>query len=303
MKFAVIGGDMRNVYLALLLRREGFEVSNFALDAAPDNTLDSCAISAEKAAHGAACAVLPLPVSNERGRLNAPLSAFSYDTEDILKSLPPGIVICAGKPDDRIRAAADNLGINIVDYFSREELVALNALATAEGTISLLLKNSPITIWDSRVLIIGFGRIGRMLAERLRALGAHVSVSARNAGDMAYIRTLGCAALETGSLGPELRNFDTVINTVPARVLGREQLGCIDQNTLVIDLASRPGGLDFEAAKDLNINVMWALGLPAETAPATAGKIIMETVLNIMREKGGDNCCPELQHLHGSWDV
>ena len=285
MNFAVIGGDMRSVYLSSFLKRAGFKVSCFALDDAPGGKIDSCAPSAKKAVLGADCVILPLPVVNMRGKLNAPLSAFSYEIEDILRSIPQNVLVCAGKPDGRVRDLADDLKLSFVDYFSREELVALNALLTAEGAISIVLRESPITIWDSEVLIIGFGRIGRMLAERMRALGAKVTVSGKDAGDMAYIRAMGCFALETRALACELKGFDTVINTVPSRILGREQLKHIDPQSLCIDLASKPGGIDLEAAKDLNINVMWVLGLPAETAPITAGKIIMETVLNIMQEK------------------
>ncbi|MEG2009940.1 MAG: dipicolinate synthase subunit DpsA [Oscillospiraceae bacterium] len=284
MKFAVIGGDMRIVAMACQLRREGHEVACFALDKADPEALKCCAISAEKAAENTDCVIFPLPVLNSQGLLNAPLSNFSYSAEEILRALPQTAIVCAGKLNEKLIKIAEERGLTFVDYFEREELVALNALATAEGALSLLLRNSKITVWDSRVLVIGFGRIGRMLASRLRALGAHVTVSARNAGDMAYIRAMGCAALDTRTLGAELRGFDTIINTVPARVLGERQLENVAAEALCIDLASRPGGIDMEAASRLNINAMWALGLPAETAPVTAGKIIKETVQNIMRE-------------------
>lgn len=288
MKFSVIGGDMRIVRLAAMLEDEGHEVRCFALDEAPADLIKSCAISACACSQGADCVILPLPVLDMKGSLNAPLSAFRHDAEEILRCLPKTAVICGGMPGDKLARLMKELGLDFVDYYTREELVALNALATVEGTLSVLLENSPITIWDSRILVIGYGRIGKMMASSLRALGAHVSVSARKEGDKAYIRASGCEALDTRTLGAELRRFDTIINTVPARVLGCEQLKMMKKDVLCIDLASRPGGFDFEAAKKLDINVIWALGLPAETAPVTAGKIIKETVLNIMREKRGE---------------
>lgn len=288
MKFAVIGGDMRIVRLASMLESEGHEICCFALDEAPADLIKSCALAVCASAQDADCVILPLPVLDMRGALNAPLSAFKHNAEEILQALPKTAVICGGMPGEKLSKISKELGLDFVDYFLREELVALNALATAEGTLTVLLENSPITIWDSRILVIGYGRIGKMLSTRLLALGAHVAVSARNAGDMAYIRASGCEALDTRTLGAQLGRFDTVINTVPARVMGREQLKLLKKDVLCIDLASRPGGFDFEAAKELDINTLWALGLPAETAPITAGKIIKETIMNIMREKRGE---------------
>lgn len=285
MIFAVMGGDMRMVSLARQLVMDGHEVRCFALEEAPEGALCSCAISAAAAAAGADCVILPLPMQDSRENLNAPMSAAPRPMAQLLKSIPAGALVCGGMPSESTRAAALAYGLVLRDYFAREELVVLNALATAEGALSLLLRNSPITVWESSVLVIGFGRIGRMLAERLRALGAEVTVSARKPSDFANIRAIGCRALDTRTLGGELAGFDTVINTVPAPVLGEARLRRLKSGVLCIDLASRPGGIDMQAAKDMGINVLWALGLPAETAPATAGSIIGETVFNIMAER------------------
>lgn len=286
MKFLIAGGDLRFAWLAALLRREGHEVCCFALDGAPPELTGSCAL-APGAMDDADCIVLPLPVLGAGGGLNAPMSAFSYDIEMIFAALPKTALVCGGLANDRVLRVAREQGLELVDYYQREELVALNALATAEGALDLILHTSPMTVWDSRVLVVGYGRIGKLLAPRLRALGAHVTVSARNDGDKAYIRANGFDALDTRSLGAELAAFDTIVNTVPARIFGRARLAQIRPDALCLDLASRPGGFDFEAAKTLDRNVVWALGLPAETAPETAGRIIGETVINILREKRG----------------
>ncbi len=285
MKFACCGGDMRIVSLASMLENAGHEVCCFALENAPTDKIKSCSLCPASASAQADCVILPLPVENARGGLNAPLSAFPRSAEEILRALPPKTLVCAGKPGEKLLALSRELGLDMVDYFEREELVALNALATAEGAISVLLQNSPITLWDSNILIIGYGRIGKMLAERLRALGAHVSVSARKSGDIAYIRAMGCKALDTRRLGGKLSQFDTVVNTVPSLILTKELLLQLRPGILLLDLASRPGGIDFEAAARQGLNTIWALGLPAETAPVTAGRIIMETVLNIIEER------------------
>ena len=284
MKFLIAGGDLRFAWLAALLRREGHEVCCFALDEAPAELTGSCALG-PGAMDNADCVVLPLPVLGPGGGLNAPLSAFSYDIETIFAALPKTALVCGGLANERVLRSAREQGLELTDYYQREELVALNALATAEGALDVILRASPLTIWDSRVLIAGYGRIGKLLATRLRALGAHVAVSARNEGDKATARANGFDALDTRTLGKNLADFDTIVNTVPARIFGRERLEQLRPGVLCLDLASRPGGFDLEAAKTLDRNVIWALGLPAETAPETAGRIVGETVLNILREK------------------
>lgn len=288
MKFSFIGGDMRTVSLASSLQKEGHEVAFFALENAPPFDGMSSSLYLESCVDAADCVVLPLPVATAQGKIRAPLSKRSLDVASALQAIPKNAVVCGGKPDPFTLELATQMGLDFVDYFAREELVALNALVTAEGALSIILRSSPLTIWESNVLVVGYGRIGKMLAERLRALGAHVTVSARKPGDMAYIRASGCRAVDTRTLGRELGRFDTVINTVPAPVLGRERLMCMKKDVLCLDLASIPGGVDFEAAKNLDINVIWALGLPAETAPETAGRIIKETLINIMVEKRGE---------------
>ena len=290
MKLSFVGGDMRIVSLASGFHRDGHEVCSFALENAPPFDGLSCSLSLEACVAGADCIVLPLPLTNLHGGLNAPLSSRNISPMELLEALPRSAVICAGKPDGEITARALELGLDFVDYYAREELVALNALATAEGALSIMLQSSPRTIWESRVLIIGFGRIGKMLAERLRALGALVSISARKAGDRAYIRTISCSSLDIGETDIELEEFDFVINTVPAPILNRARLEQLSPNALCIDLASRPGGVDFEAAHELGLRAIWALGLPAETAPETSGEIIRETLMNILHEKRGNIC-------------
>lgn len=289
MKFTVIGGDERLARLVPMLENEGHEVTSFALDNAPECTVRSCSLTAQAAAANTDCVILPLPVSRIPGKLNAPLSNFTHDYDEILSSIPIGTLVCAGAAKEDVKEICKNYGLVLKDYFSREELVILNALATAEGAIDLILQNSPITIWDSNILIIGCGRIGKMLAERLRAMGSHVTISSRKYADMAYTRTIGCNPLDTRTLGKELSDFNTIINTVPSTVLNREQLEYVSDKALIIDLASRPGGVDFEAAKELHKKVIWALGLPAKIAPETAGKIIMDTVLNIIDDIKAEN--------------
>ena len=104
------------------------------------------------------------------------------------------------------------------------------------------MEELPITIHGARALVIGYGRVGRMTAQRFQALGARVSVAARKYADLAWAESQGLGVEQTGRLLGWLCSYDLVINTVPARVLGEAELGDLKPGCLVIDLASKPGG-------------------------------------------------------------
>jgi len=284
MRFAVIGGDMRIASLARSLYRHGDAVRCFALERAglPPEILSP---GLGEAVRGADCVILPLPVTGGRGLLNAPLSDAEHPMDAVLAAIPPETVVCAGRVDGETERASRARGIELVDYFQREELAVCNAVATAEGAVGLIIQDTATTLWRSRILVIGFGRVGRLTADRLRALGAELWCSARKCGDRAWIEALGMHPLDTRALSGELRRFDVVVNTVPAPVLTESLLRELRPETLCIDLASRPGGIDFAAAGTLGLRAVWALSLPGETAPVSAGDMILDTVRNIMKER------------------
>ena len=159
-----------------------------------------------------------------------------------------------------------------------------NALPTAEGAIQIAMEELPITLHDARVLVVGFGRLGRTLAPRLRSLGARVWVSARRYEQRAAAECMGLGSEGVDGLSDWLCSYDIVFNTVPAPVLGVEELAALKERALVIDLASRPGGVDMDAAAALGVRVIWALSLPGKVAPVTSGRYIKDTVYHIMEE-------------------
>lgn len=128
--------------------------------------------------------------------------------------------------------------------------------------------------------------MGRAVARRLELLGGHVTVAARNGEQRANARCAGHHAAPLTALAEILPAFDTVINTIPAMVLPRALLQRLPPESLVIDLASRPGGTDFAAAAELGIRAEHALALPGKCAPRTAGTLIAQAVLSLLEERG-----------------
>ena len=161
-----------------------------------------------------------------------------------------------------------------------------NAVPTAEGAIQIAMEELPITLHEARVLVVGFGRVGRALAPRLQALGARVTVAARRYEQRSLAQSMGLGTERADRLPDWLCGYDLVVNTAPARVLGVEELSALKEGALVIDLASKPGGVDMAGAAALGVRVVWALSLPGKVAPVSAGRYIMDTVYHIMEELG-----------------
>lgn len=281
--FAVIGGDLRSAYLAGLLAADGYKVISSGFDS---TDLPPCVTGCTNPAQAislADCVILPLPVTLDGTTLNAPFSRVRISLDQVLGGLQPAQYLVGGAISDSLRTEIESRGLAIHDYFRREELAIHNAVPTAEGAIQLAMEELPITIAGSRCLITGYGRLGRVLSRLLVALGAQVTVAARNCADRAWADTQGCATIDLAQL-MESGEFDAIFNTVPALLFDRERLKKLDKGTLLIDLASRPGGIDFDAAAELRIKTIWALSLPGRVAPKTAGAIIRTAIVNMLRE-------------------
>ena len=161
-----------------------------------------------------------------------------------------------------------------------------NAVPTAEGAIQLAMESTDRTINGSRCLVTGCGRIGQLLAVRLQALGARVTLSARRYSGLAWAGAWGFAYLHTGRLSGHLESFDMIFNTVPSLIFDAGLLRELREDCFLMDLASAPGGVDFNAAKALGLHVMAAPGLPGKVAPRTAAAAIRDSIYHIMEERG-----------------
>lgn len=285
MIFALCGGDERQVRLLRQLREDGHEVRALALDEAALPMGAAVCETAEEALLGADCVVLPLPASRKRGYLNSPLSAGERSLAELFASVSEGQLVCAGMADEALYSLAEKRGAVLRDYYEREELLAVNAAATAEGAVAVLLSETEGALYGRSVLITGWGRVARALAPRLNGMAMRVAVAARREADRAWIAALGYDALDIESMGENLRVFDAAVNTVPAPVLTAGVLSELKPGTLVVELASKPGGVDFDAARAFGLRAVRAPGLPAKYAPESAAAAIRRALYSIIGEE------------------
>lgn len=272
--FGVIGGDRRQAALATLLAEEGRTVWTCGLPEcpeAPDHALTADVV------------VLPLPLCREAGMLNCETAALP--TGALFRRFRPDQLLLAGQVQPAQRLEAESCGLTLVDYFQREELTVANAAVTAEAAIQTARERLDRTLLGMDCLVLGFGRIGRLLAYRLHGLGARVTAAARKPSDLAWIRAYGWRALATEDLRGHLDRFGAVFNTVPAPILDRTLLAELPKDCLCVELASVQG-MDLDAAEELGLPHVWARSLPGRLAPVSAAEAIRDTIVYILKERG-----------------
>lgn len=282
-RFAVAGGDLRQIHVAKSLAADGHNVKIFGFDNY-SNTISGLEIckDTETLLEDAEYVIFPLPYSSDGVHLNTPYLSYEVKLCDVYEKIRTGMTVLGGRFSSR---ELTSRGIKTIDYFEREELQILNAVPTAEGAVYIAMQERPHTISGSNCLVVGYGRIGKVLAPLLKGMNASVTVSARRFEDLARIRSVGLRAIKTKDIVNTVSEYDIIFNTVPALVIDKNVLSEVKKNVLIIDLASKPGGVDFNEAKALGINAVWSLSLPGKVAPISAGEFIKETVINIIEQE------------------
>ncbi len=276
-RISFIGGDKRTLFAADELAKSGMEVVLAGFDCLKsygrlrltelDDALEFSDII-----------VLPLTGIYEN-KIYAPFSEDIIVDEELLNVLTKKLVIM-GK-GETLRAL--NSQIRIYDLLKREDFAVMNAQATAEGALQIAMENYEGVLLSTRILVLGYGRIGRILSKLLRSVGANVTVATENDVSAAYIYADGNLPVKTSHI-KSIEGYDIVFNTVPALVLTETILKKSNSDTLLIELASYPGGIAPEAEK-LGFTVVRALGLPGKCSPKTAGQAISNAILTIKAQE------------------
>jgi len=260
-KISIIGGDSRLITVKRELEKSGYQVDTLGLfekDTANPQT--------------SRVIVLPVPTTRDGKNVNAPLTNREIPLSFIEENTDDSqlILTCNYLFEKR----------RCIDYNSLDSYALLNSVPTAEGAIKIAIENTPFTLWKARVLVIGYGRVGKILAHRLSALGCFVTVSARKPVDFAMNDAFGHQFINTGELNHLPLDYDIIFNTVDFPVISNESLDKTDCKCM-IDLSSK-GGFDLKYAKEIGITAIKAPGLPGIIAVKTAGEILAKTILDLI---------------------
>lgn len=284
--FAIIGGDLRTIKLAQKLAEDGNEVYTYGLEQAEDLKNMSniyFAESLKEAIQLADIAIGPIPFSSNGVEINTPFSNKKITVRECMHAINAKVLI-AGNLAPEVYELANDEYVEIIDIMKREELAVLNTIATAEGAIEIAIANTSKILHGSEVLVVGFGRIGKVLSRKLAALSVKVTCADKKDAELAWIKAFGYEEVNINSLDKNLEKYDIIINTVPALILTKERLQYIKKDCLLIDLASNPGGIDREEAKKRKLKLIWALALPGKVAPDTTAEFIKRTLYNIIKK-------------------
>ena len=272
--FAVLGGDLRQSYMAKQLSEKGYSVITYGIMSDIKQ-----ADSMEEAVVNARALIGPIPFSKDHENLVSMEDRDDLGIEDVKCFLKKGQSIFAGCIPDDFCVYCEEIGVAVHDFMKLDSVALKNAVSTAEGAVAQAVFHSPLQIQGSQCLVLGFGRCGSVLAEKLKLWSAEVTAAARSKAQRALAETFGVRAVSLEDLKQEICRADFIFNTIPSLILDRECLELCKKEVLIVDIASAPGGVDFEAAEELGIDARLCLGIPGKYAACSAAAILTETMI------------------------
>ncbi len=286
MQIAVIGGDARQLEIIRKLTELdarlsliGFEQLDHAFTGAVKEKLDEVDFSTIDAL------ILPVPGTNLEGQVE---TIFSNEkvilTEDMLLKTPEHCTIYSGISNAFLNEITTKSKRRLIQLFSRDDVAIYNSIPTVEGTIMMAIQHTDYTIHGSNVTVLGLGRCGMSTARAFHALGAKVKVGARKSEHLARITEMGVTPFHLSNLVKEVSDTDILINTIPHPVVSAAIISKLPAHTLIIDIASKPGGTDFRYAEKRGIKALLAPSLPGIVAPKTAGLILADVLTQLLQD-------------------
>ena len=290
-KIAFLGGDMRAAIAANKLADTSAQVCAWGVPRRDEITRLGYFDNMTEALSGAAAVILPLPASLDGQTLNCKIADEDVKTplRAIVDAMEKEGILIGGKLPEAFVKYAEGCGVRCFDYFTSESFQIKNAYTTAEAALNIAMNNLTKNIRGGRFAVTGYGRISRQLTRLLLGMGAQVTVAARKDSDLALAELEGCSTLKLYREPISALNsgYDAVFNTVPDILFDETFLNAMDKNTVMIELASPPGGIDVAAARKLHSRVLWAPSLPGKYAPDSAGELIAGCIDGILKAEVG----------------
>ncbi len=213
------------------------------------------------------------------------LSILTSVTKEIVLQLEDNAMLFCRGVDDKVQSLLDEKNIKVYNLLQHQTFIVKNAYLTAEGALGYIIFNTPTSIRQQKVLVLGYGRVGKSMTKVLKDNYAFVAVATDNKKEYSEATILADNVYTLSNYNITVKEFSVIINTIPKKILQGDTLELIDKDCFVLDLASNPGGVDFGKAKSLGLNVMHALGVPGKVAPKTAGLYIKDIIIEVLEKE------------------
>lgn len=285
----MLGCDQREVDLAIALLDLGVDLRLVGFPAQGSLKKALHFDEPKEAIKGTLALIAPMSNTDAAGWIKTRMDGMEtgINLAEILPMLPGKTPLLVGVAKPVIKGLVAQYGLSLIETAEIDEIAILNSIPTAEGAIQVAMENTVITIHASRCLVLGLGRCGTTLVQKLVALGAKVTASSRSPQDLARAVALHAEPLPLANLHQRI-DFDLIFNTIPAMVLSRSYVRLLHGETVIVDIASGPGGTDFQAAEQLGILAIHALSLPGKVAPKTAGAILIKHIPHLLEKLLGE---------------
>lgn len=282
--FGIFGGDMRQVYIAEQLKQRGCRVIEYGLCQETKGS-PHIASSLRELASSTNILLAPTPLSGNRKDISSKYKPEDLTLETLGRVLKSNHLLMAGCIPQWFIEQEKATGAGFYDFMKNQALTIFNSIATAEGAIVQAISQSTRNLHHSKCLVTGYGICGETLADKLHGLGANVTVCARKSEARAKANARKCNAIAFGRLYETLAGYDYIFNTVPAMVLGEKELEKVNPNAVIIDIASAPGGIDYEWAERFGIQAYLCPSLPGIYAPEATARALIQVVMEAVEER------------------
>lgn len=279
LKLTFIGGDNRQYFMVKTLAEQGANICVYGLELLQPIPGVIKASDLKTAMDFSNIIVGPVPFSKGQIYVTSYIKPDDLTVQAFISNIKENHIIFGGAIPPSVQSYCKERGITCVDFMKCEDVAIKNAIATAEGTIVEAITKSNIVLHKSPCLILGFGRCATVLAGKLKGLDAKVTISARKKEALCLAQAIGYDILPMGELKEHISSYSFLFNTIPALILDSALLECVKPETTIIDISSRPGGVDFEEAYNLDLNASLCLGLPGKYAPKTSADILIEALM------------------------
>lgn len=269
MKVLFIGGDLRNIEILKYFNKLGYDVDLIGYEKI------NYFYTKNLSEHISHYDIIVLPINGIKDN-NECTSKFSqnpiYIEDDILQKISKNCLVFTGLITEKLK----KLNKNIISLINDEDIKKENGIITSEGVIMDIIQNTDFSIHNSKILVIGFGNVGKPLVKVLESMGSNVFVGVKNKNDI--LNELYFSTKDIEKFIKFVKQSDVIINSAPELTLDKNILEFINPDTYIVDVSSYPYGIDLNHCRNMNKNVTLLPGIPGIIAPKSAGKILTKKI-------------------------